>query len=71
MGDISTEDLTFLVHDIARWILLLVSWSLAAALSKYSLIHITCDSHLKDQKLSSSKTRRQSWFICKSWTRNN
>ena len=34
MSDISTEDLTFLVHDIARWILLLVSWSLAAALSK-------------------------------------
>ena len=34
MGDISTEDITFLVHDIARWILLLVSWSLAATLSK-------------------------------------
>ena len=33
MSEISTENLTFLVHDIVRWILLLVSWSLAAALS--------------------------------------
>ena len=67
MSEISTNNLTFLVHDIVRWILLLVSWSLAAALSTVLFTLLATPFSI----FSSSKTRRQYWLLCQSGKRNN